>query len=207
MLTQTGGLTSQEVDDVDAVLAFLPRVDLEVTVETEGEEGGILEGDLVTFRAWIHLKRGRVEGEDGGKIADTFGGQGGGAPHTPLYPYPLQEHYWVILADVAQNVVFVSQRVMFGDNLEASSTVSKLVRESLEGEGKGGAEVDEAVKEAVAKVKNGARLAVGKFPAPAEGIYNLTALCVSPVWLGCDRKTNIKLKVSFPLASSPLFPL
>ena len=48
---------------------------------------------------------------------------------------------------------------------------------------------------AVEKVKGGSRLVLGKFQAPSEGNYSLTCYCLCDSWLGCDRRTNLKLKV------------
>ncbi|KAJ6830455.1 dnaJ protein ERDJ2-like [Iris pallida] len=36
---------------------------------------------------------------------------------------------------------------------------------------------------------------MGKFQAPAEGNYNLSSYALCDAWIGCDRKTNMKLKV------------
>ena len=56
-------------------------------------------------------------------------------------------------------------------------------------------ETSKAVAEAVEKVKGGSRLVLGKFQAPSEGNYSLTCYCLCDSWLGCDRRTNLKLKV------------
>jgi translocation protein SEC63 len=99
------------------------------------------------------------------------------------------------LADTQANSVWVSQRITFTDEAAALSASAKTIQESLEGTGADDAEVAKAVREAVEKVKSGSRLVVSKFQAPGEGIYNLTAFCLSDTWIGVDRKVNVKFKV------------
>ncbi|KAK9143404.1 hypothetical protein Syun_012804 [Stephania yunnanensis] len=36
---------------------------------------------------------------------------------------------------------------------------------------------------------------MGKFQAPVEGSYNLTSYCLCDSWIGCDKKSGLKLKV------------
>lgn len=180
LLTSVGGFKAQEAIDVEAVLQMVPSITLDVEYETEGEEG-VQTGDIVTLRAWITLQRGN------GLVAAH--------PHAPHFPYPKDENYWLLLADVTQNSVWVSQRVNFMDETAAASAASKTIQESLEGTGADDAKVAEAVRDAVARVKSGSRLVMAKFQAPAEGNYNLTAFCLSDTWIGVDRKVNIKLKV------------
>uniref|UniRef100_A0A5B6ZCL0 Putative dnaJ protein ERDJ2A n=1 Tax=Davidia involucrata TaxID=16924 RepID=A0A5B6ZCL0_DAVIN len=36
---------------------------------------------------------------------------------------------------------------------------------------------------------------MGKFQAPTEGNYNLTSVCLCDSWIGCDKKTSLKVKV------------
>lgn len=180
LLTSKGGFTDQEVFDVEEVLQMMPTILLDVTCETEGEEG-IQEGDIVTMRAWVSLKR------DNGLVLVH--------PHAPYFPYPKDESYWLLLADTSKNFVWVFQRVSFLDEAAAVSAASKSIQESMEGTGASDKEVSQAVKEAVSKVRSGSRLVILKFQAPAEGNYNLTAFCLSDTWIGCDKKLNIKLKV------------
>ncbi|XP_020203191.1 dnaJ protein ERDJ2A [Cajanus cajan] len=180
LLVQTGGLSSAEVQDIEMVLDMMPSLTLEVTCETEGEEG-IQEGDIVTIHAWINVKRGN--------------GLIGALPHAPYYPFQKEENYWFLLADSVSNNVWFSQKVSFMDEAAAVTAASKSIEESMEGSGANVKETSRAVAEAVEKVKGGSRLVLGKFQAPSEGNYNLTCYCLCDSWLGCDRRTNLKLKV------------
>ncbi|KAG0597531.1 hypothetical protein M758_12G002400 [Ceratodon purpureus] len=180
LLIAAGGFSEDEAKDVEAVLEIVPNINLDVVCETEGEEG-VQAGDIVTLKAWITLQR------PNGLVAAH--------PHAPYFPYPKDEHYWLLLADTQANSVWVSQRVTFTDETAALSAASKTIQESLEGTGADDTEVAKAVRDAVEKVKSGSRLVMAKFQAPVEGIYNLTAFCLSDTWIGVDRKVNIKLKV------------
>ena len=180
LLITAGGFSEDEAKDVEAVLEIVPNINLDVVCETEGEEG-VQAGDIVTLKAWITLQRAN------GLVAAH--------PHAPYFPYPKDEHYWLLLADTQANSVWVSQRVTFTDETAALSAASKTVQESLEGTGADDTEVARAVRDAVEKVKSGSRLVMAKFQSPAEGIYNLTAFCLSDTWIGVDRKVNHKLKV------------
>lgn len=180
LLIQIGGLSSDKVQDIETVLDMMPSLTLEVTCETEGEEG-IQEGDIVTLHAWINVKRGN--------------GLIGALPHAPYYPFQKEENFWFLLADSVSNNVWFSQKVSFMDEAAAVTAASKAIEESMEGSGANVKETSRAVAEAVEKVKGGARLVLGKFQAPSEGNYNLTCYCLCDSWLGCDRRTNLKLKV------------
>ncbi|KAK7281353.1 hypothetical protein RIF29_09262 [Crotalaria pallida] len=180
LLIQTGGLSSAEVQDIEVVLDMLPSLTLDVTCETEGEEG-MQEGDIVTLHAWVNVKRGN--------------GLIGALPHAPYYPFHKEENFWFLLADSVSNNVWFSQKVSFMDEAAAVTAASKAIEESMEGSGASAKETSRAVAEAVEKVKGGSRLAMGKFQAPSEGSYNLTCYVLCDSWLGCDRRTNLKLKI------------
>ncbi|CAJ1975709.1 unnamed protein product [Sphenostylis stenocarpa] len=180
LLIQTGGLSSAEVQDIETVLDMMPSLTLDVTCETEGEEG-MQEGDIVTIHAWINVKRGN--------------GLIGALPHAPYYPFQKEENYWFLLADSVSNNVWFSQKVSFMDEAAALTAASKAIEESMEGSGANVKETSRAVAEAVEKVKGGSRLVLGKFQAPSEGNYSLTCYCLCDSWLGCDRRTNLKLKI------------
>ena len=180
LLTQTAGLSSSDVKDIEIVLDMMPSLTLEVTCETEGEEG-IQEGDIVTLHAWVNIKRGN--------------GLIGALPHTPYYPFHKEENFWFLLADSVSNNVWFSQKVSFMDEAAAVTAASKAIEESMEGSGATVKETSRAVAEAVDKVKGGARLVMGKFQAPSEGNYNLTCYCLCDSWLGSDTRINLKLKV------------
>nr|XP_010909367.1 dnaJ protein ERDJ2 [Elaeis guineensis] len=180
LLTQAAGLSAAEAHDVELVLEMIPSITVEITCETEGEEG-IQEGDIVTMYAWVTLRRGN--------------GLIGALPHAPYYPFHKEENFWLLLADPISNDVWMSQKVSFIDEAAAIAAASKAIQETKESLGAGVKEISTAVKEAVEKVKNGSRLIMGKFQAPAEGNYNLSSYCLCDSWIGCDRKTNVKLKV------------
>ncbi|OIV98340.1 hypothetical protein TanjilG_16667 [Lupinus angustifolius] len=180
LLIQTAGLSSAEVQDIEVVLDMMPSLTLDVTCETEGEEG-MQEGDIVTLHAWVNVKRGN--------------GLIGALPHAPYYPFHKEESFWFLLADSVSNNVWFFQKVSFMDEAAALTAASKAIEESMEGSGANMKETSRAVAEAVEKVKGGSRLVLGKFQAPSEGSYNLTCYILCDSWLGCDRKTNLKLKI------------
>nr|XP_016483340.1 PREDICTED: dnaJ protein ERDJ2A-like [Nicotiana tabacum] len=180
LLTQVAGFSNSESHDVEMVLKMMPSVTIDITCETEGEEG-IQEGDIVTMHAWVTLNRGN------GLIRAL--------PHCPYFPFDKEENFWLLLADSFSNDVWLSQKVSFMDEATAIIAVSKTIQESKEGSGASAREINVAVKEAIEKVKNGSRLVMGKFQAPAEGNYNLSSFCLCDSWIGCDAKSNIKLKV------------
>ncbi|KAF5184239.1 Dnaj protein erdj2 [Thalictrum thalictroides] len=180
LLTQTAGFSAAEVQDVEVVLEMMPSITVEITCETEGEEG-IQEGDIVTMQAWVTLKR--------------RNGLIGALPHAPYFPFHKEENLWLLLADPVSNDVWMSQKVSFMDEATAITAASKAIQEIKEGSGASVKEISVAVRDAIEKVKNGSRLVMGKFQAPAEGNYNLTSYCLCDSWVGCDRKTNLKVKV------------
>ncbi|XP_031269445.1 dnaJ protein ERDJ2A-like [Pistacia vera] len=180
LLTQVGGFSSAEVQDVEMVLEMMPSVAVEVTCETEGEEG-IQEGDIVTVQAWVTLKRAN--------------GLTRALPHAPYYPFHKEENFWILLADSVSNNVWFYQKVSFMDEAAAITAASKAIEETREGSGATVKETSGAVREAVERVCSGSRLVMGKIQAPAEGNYNLTCYCLCDSWIGCDRRTNVKVKV------------
>ncbi|KZV48942.1 hypothetical protein F511_09538 [Dorcoceras hygrometricum] len=179
LLAQTADFSAEESHDVEMVLDMMPAISIELTFETEGEEG-IQEGDIVTMQAWITLRRGN--------------GLIGALPHAPHFPYEKEESFWLLLAD-SMNDVWMSQKVNFMDEATAIIAASKAIQELKEGSGASTREINTAVKEAIDRVKSGSRLVMGKFQAPSEGNYNLTSYCLCDSWIGCDAKSNIRLKI------------
>ncbi|MQL92476.1 hypothetical protein Taro_025099, partial [Colocasia esculenta] len=180
LLTQVVGLSSSEAHDVGVVLEMMPNITVDITCETEGEEG-IQEGDIVTMHAWVTIRRG-----NGLTVA---------LPHASHYPFHKEENFWLLLADPVSNDVWMSQKVSFMDEAAAIAAASKAIQETKEALGASVKEINAAVREAVEKVKNGSRLVMGKFQAPSEGNYNLCSFCLCDAWIGCDKKTNLKFKV------------
>ncbi|KAF5800080.1 putative translocation protein Sec63 [Helianthus annuus] len=180
LLSQIGGFSAAEIQDVESVLNMMPSITVEVTIGTEGEEG-IQEGDIVTMQAWVTLKRAN--------------GLTRALPHAPYFPFHKEENWWFLLADQNSNNVWLSQKVSFMDEASAVTAASKAIEETMEGSGANPKETSKAVREAVDKVKGGSRLVMGKFQAPAEGNYNLTCYLLCDSWLGCDKKTGVKVKV------------
>ncbi|XP_010449105.1 PREDICTED: dnaJ protein ERDJ2B [Camelina sativa] len=178
LFREVGGLSETDVQDIEKVLEMIPSLKINVICKTEGEEG-IQEGDIMTVQAWITLKR------PNGLI--------GTIPHSPYFPFHNEENFWVLVAD-ANNVWFF-QKVNFMDEAGAIAAASNAITETMEPLGASGKEINDAVKEAVEKVKSGSRLVMGRILAPAEGTYNLTCFCVSDTWIGCDQKTSLKVEV------------
>lgn len=181
LLSQTAGFSSAEIQDVEMVLEMMPSITVEVTCETEGEEG-IQEGDIVTVQAWVTLKR--------------TNGLIGALPHAPYFPFHKEENFWFLLADSVSNNVWFSQKISFMDEAAAITAASKAIEDTMEGSGASVKETSAAVREAVEKVKAGSRLVMGKLQAPAEGNYNLSCFCLCDSWIGCDKKINMKVKVT-----------
>lgn len=180
LLTQVAGLSEEEARDVELVLEMVPTIEVDIRCETEGEEG-IQEGDVVTMYAWVSLQR--------------RSGLTAALPHAPFFPFHREENFWLLLADTASNNVWLSQKVSFMDEATAITAASKAIQDTQEALGASPKEVGTAVREAVDRVKKGSRLVMGKFQAPAEGNHNLTSFCLCDTWIGCDSKTNFKLKV------------
>ncbi|OAY30358.2 hypothetical protein MANES_14G021200v8 [Manihot esculenta] len=180
LLEQVAGLSTFEVQDIEMVLEMMPSLTMEVRCETEGEEG-IQEGDILTVQAWVTLRRAN--------------GLVRALPHAPSFPFHKEENFWFLLADPISNKVWFSQKVNFMDEAAAVTAASKAIEESMEGSGASVKETSKAVREAVEKVRDGSRLVMGKFPAPAEGNYNLTCYCLCDSWIGCDKKINMKVKI------------
>ncbi|CAN4087668.1 unnamed protein product [Withania somnifera] len=180
LLSDVPGLSAAEVQDVEKVLELMPRATIEVTCETEGEEG-IEEGDIVTVQAWVTLRRanGLIEA----------------LPHAPFYPFPKGENFWFLLADANSNDVWFSESVNFMDEAAAITTASTITEAKMEASGKNMEEIAAAVKDAVAKVKSGCRLVLGQIQAPQAGNYSLNSHLMCDAWIGCDTKKNLKLKI------------
>ncbi|KAJ4730959.1 DnaJ / Sec63 Brl domains-containing protein [Rhynchospora pubera] len=81
------------------------------------------------------------------------------------------------------------------DEATAITAASKAIQDTKEALGATVKEINLAVREAIEKVKSGSRLIMGKFQAPGEGTYALTSYCLCDTWIGCDTKSNVKLKV------------
>ncbi|GER51048.1 DnaJ / Sec63 Brl domains-containing protein [Striga asiatica] len=167
-----------EILDVEKVMDLIPSLSVDLTCGTHGEEGGIQEGDVITFQAWVTLKR------PNGLISAS--------PHAPKYPFPKDENFWLLLADPASNSVWFSQKLSFNDEASAVGAASLAVEEQMEA---AGGETSAAVREAVERVRAGARLAMGRFLAPAEGNYGLVCYVMSDSWIGVDVKSGLKMKV------------
>ncbi|XP_022846713.1 dnaJ protein ERDJ2-like [Olea europaea var. sylvestris] len=180
LLTQVAGFSADESRDVEIVIEMMPSISIDITCETEGEEG-IQEGDIVTMQAWITLHRGN--------------GLIGALPHAPYFPLEKEENFWLLIADSMSNDVWISQKVNFVDEATAIIAATKAIQELKEGSGDSVREINAAVKAAVDRVKAGSRLVMSKFQAPAEGNYNLSSYCLCDSWIGCDAKSSIKLKV------------
>lgn len=172
------GLSAEQAADVEAVLGVVPQVDVDAAAETEGEEG-VQEGDVLTLRAWVTLHRRDAPPHT--------------VPHTPLFPYPHEEGWWLILAD--GNETLVSQKVSWADEEGAIATAKKLAEEAAEQLGQPEKAAEEIARD-TERIRAGGRLVTAKFLAPVEGLHLLTCHCLSDTWLGVDAKCSIKLRVS-----------
>lgn len=180
LLSEVANLSPPQLLDIEKVMELIPSLTVEVSCETEGEEG-IQEGDVVSVKAWVTLKR------PNGLI--------GALPHAPRFPFHKEERYWLFLADPTSNAVWFFQNISFMDEAGAVSAASNVIDEQMESLGASPKEKTAAIKEAVERVKSGSRLVMGKFMAMAEGSYNLTCYVMCDSWIGCDQKTTVKLKV------------
>ncbi|XP_065862376.1 dnaJ protein ERDJ2A-like [Euphorbia lathyris] len=181
LLGQVAEFSSSEVEDIEMVLEMMPSITIEVKCKTEGEED-IQEGDIVTVQAWLTLKR-------------ANGLVDGALPHCPCFPFHKEETFWFVLADPVSNNVWFSQKVTFMDEAAAITAASTAIEETMEGSGASAKETSAAVREAVERVRGGSRLVMGKFPAMAEGKYNLSCYCLCDSWIGCDKKTNLNITI------------
>ncbi|KAG5617105.1 hypothetical protein H5410_016929 [Solanum commersonii] len=116
-------------------------------------------------------------------------------PHAPYYPFPKGENFWFLLADANSNDVWFSESINVMDEAAAITTASTITEAKMEASGANMEEIAAAVKDAVAKVKRGCRLILGKIQAPQAGNYSLNSHLMCDAWIGCDTKTNLKLKV------------
>jgi len=180
LLTQVAGLSEKQARDVELVLEMIPSIKVDIKCETEGEED-IQEGDVVTMYAWVSLQR-----RNGLTTA---------LPHCPNFSFHKEENFWLLLADVASNEVFVSQKVSFMDEATAITAASKHIQKTPEALGANAKEIRNAVKEAVDRVKKGSRLVMGQFRVTAEGTHRITAFCLCDSWIGCDTETSFELEV------------
>ncbi|CAN8274320.1 unnamed protein product [Cochlearia groenlandica] len=178
LLKDVAGLSETDVLDIEKVLEMIPSLKIDVLCKTEGEEG-IQEGDVMTVQAWITLKR------PNGLI--------GAIPHSPYFPFDKEENFWILLAD--SNSVWFFQKVCFTDEADAITAASNAISETMESLGASSEDKNNAVSEAVEKVKSGSRLVMGRILAPKESSYNLTCFCVSDSWIGCDQKVSMKVDV------------
>ncbi|KVI07148.1 Immunoglobulin E-set [Cynara cardunculus var. scolymus] len=180
LLSQAAGFSEAEVQDIELVICMMPSITVEVTCGTEGEEG-VQEGGIITVQAWWACNKPTV--------------------WSVLFPMcnstlsTRKKNCWFLLADENSNNVWFSQKVSFMDEASAVTAASKAIEETMEGSGANAKETSKAVREAVEKVKSGSRLVMGKFQAPAEGNYNLSCFLLCDSWLGCDKKTGVKVKV------------
>ncbi|KAG9147363.1 hypothetical protein Leryth_019515 [Lithospermum erythrorhizon] len=180
MLSQVAGFSAGEVQDVEKVLEFMPQTALEISCETEGEQG-IQDGDVVTVQAWVTIKRAN--------------GLIGVQPHAPFYPFPKEENFWFLLTDPNSNNIWLSAKVNFMDNEAAISMTSKAIEGRMETSGASPKEISSALREISERIRSGSRLVTGQFLAPSDGNYNLTCYLLSDSWIGCDYTTSLKLKV------------
>eukprot|EP00899_Mesostigma_viride_P009350 jgi/Mesvir1/18416/Mv14286-RA.1 len=112
ILRSLGRMTDQAIDDVIETLAIVPTVDVEGSCQTDQEEA-ILEGDTVTLRCWVRVSRPK-----GGMHAFV---------HSPYYPLPKEEGWWVIFGDSSSNAVYVGQKVLLQDEATALESVRKAM--------------------------------------------------------------------------------
>jgi hypothetical protein len=84
---ESAGLTAGAIGDLETTLGTVPVLTMNASCETEGEEGGIMEGDLVT--ANVHVCMNRFSAKEAG------GGVGSPPSFAPFYAGPRGESWCV----------------------------------------------------------------------------------------------------------------
>lgn len=212
------GLTEAGIADLESALETVPLVCMAASCATEGEEGGVMEGDIVTCSLRVNVAR------FGAK--ESGGGVGLRPEFAPFYPFPRSEEWWAMLADPATNALLIAEKVELKDmpylpdgeevvtkHLEADSRKAlALIKEKeakrankasedpeaekAEKDQESEEEEEDAVVEASEDIQEDAtQLITIRFQAPQAATYNFQAVLMSDFWIGCDRKVNIKLKV------------
>jgi len=85
---EVGGLKEGAIGDLETTLGTVPVLAMNASCETEGEEGGIMEGDVVT--ANVHVRLSRFSAQEAGK------GVGSPPSFAPFYPFPRGESWCVL---------------------------------------------------------------------------------------------------------------
>lgn len=103
---QSSGLTGSECEDVEVMLSALPTVWVSAQLVVEGpdgqEESAAGPVDLVTCRCQVMLTRPSHMAP--GFDPDTIKGKAARA-YAPRYPFPREENWFFIVADVANNAL------------------------------------------------------------------------------------------------------
>lgn len=159
-------LSTPQRADFDAFLGAVPCISLRASCATQGEDGDVLEGDLATCSVGVRLERLTAKHP----------------PRTPFFSGDKEEGWWVLLADVASNTMFASQRVSLHTKVgvtDAAAAAAASANSTL-------SNTQPAV---------GEQAVLLRFKAPPAGVHLLQVMVVSDYWIGCDRRVTLKLKV------------
>ena len=176
------GLTSVQVKDVEAHLAFIPRAEiLEGTIETDGESQ-IVEQDVVTCTLNVKISRGAAanlalpekdgdakESKETPKKLPLVGGATVRSAND-LPPLPFCEHcdreegWWIAIVDHAANFILsyrkLDKTAILAAQREPRGHVAQL-----------------------------------KFVCPSPGTYAFSVMVLSDYWIGTDARYPVKVKV------------
>lgn len=113
---QSIGFAGNEAEDVETTLSALPSVFVSAKMEIRSEGVNLEEAwaysDIVTVTVWSLLMR--PSHQDPGFNPDSIKGK---APlaYAPLYPYPREEHWFLLVADPATGALLAWKRLSLNE--------------------------------------------------------------------------------------------
>ncbi|KAK9829144.1 hypothetical protein WJX72_004149 [[Myrmecia] bisecta] len=217
------GLSDSQIEDVNVSILATPSISVAVRCHTQGEEGSdIMEEDLVTCEARVVLTRPSHFTQEFAARGLKGSGVQAFAPH---FPHPKPEKWWFVLADMPNNEVhaFVSatlleaeavgaakaqkngprngeqKRLLTNGKQKADKAPARLAdRPSTSDDRDALSATDDETQPLVvageaAPVEG--QLVELRFQARKAGNHDLTLLCLSDCWVGCDRAYMVRLQV------------